>query len=473
MHVAPIVLIKNMPQDATTLKSFFIEDYNLQKLPKGAIPSINDFVKNLHFMADIDISVITKLTKPKKSIDYFIGRLNCYTGTKNDIWTRIENDDIPLLSQIDMVRNLADYYRKKVNNNKKKDKEREAVIYLKTIQLIKLYLKNTESFKQRIKYAKYAIERESYKNLFATLKGTWKEIKPKEVGPNFIIEIPDTNKISNGERDIIVFLAMLQQAKNSLTKSNNILIIDEIFDYLDDANLIAAQYYLTNFIKENTAKNHNIFPIILSHLNPDYFKSYAFEDMKVYYLNPHNKTKFSRKMEKLLDIRETLMRNAKKNQTETDLISKYMLHFYNDYSHNMAETFGNIEELKPWENINKFKIHCKEETEKYIDKQAYDPVAVCVWLRECIEKYIYDQLPEENKSKFLEQHKTSKKIEFAKENNIKVTETFSLLALIYNAALHNVDKKSKIDPHETLYSRLENNTIRTMIKNTLDFCQTK
>lgn len=35
-----------------------------------------------------------------------------------------------------------------------------------------------------------------------------------------------------------------------LTKLDNILIIDEVFDYLDDANLMAVQYYITQMIKE-------------------------------------------------------------------------------------------------------------------------------------------------------------------------------------------------------------------------------
>lgn len=41
---------------------------------------------------------------------------------------------------------------------------------------------------------------------------------------------------------------------------------------------------------------------------------------------------------------------------------------------------------------------------------------------------------------------------------------FSLLGLIYNDNLH-VENKSKIDCRETLYSRLENDTIREMIRN--------
>ena len=34
-----------------------------------------------------------------------------------------------------------------------------------------------------------------------------------------------------------------------MTKDNNILIIDEVFDYLDDANIMAAQFYITDLIK--------------------------------------------------------------------------------------------------------------------------------------------------------------------------------------------------------------------------------
>jgi hypothetical protein len=85
-------------------------------------------------------------------------------------------------------------------------------------------------------------------------------------------------------------------------------------------------------------------------------------------------------------------------------------------------------------------------------------------LRECIEKYLYDNLPQEKKLSFLEEHGTSKKIEFAEENAVDYPETFSMLGLIYNDYLH-MDNKSNIDCRETLYSRLENNTIREMIRN--------
>ncbi len=455
MHVAPIVLIKNIPQNIV-LHNTFIADNNLQALVRGAIPSIDGLLKNNHFLEKIDTSIIKPLIRPLQQINDFIERLREYTGKKVDIWEKIEDDDIPLLSGISMVSNLVDYCREYSQGDS------EAVVYLKVIQLIKLYLKDKNSFENSIKYAKYVLERDSYKLLFSSLKDTWKNVRPNEVGRNLVIEIPNTNKLSNGERDIIVFLAMLQQARNTLIKQNNILIIDEVFDYLDDANLIAAQYYITDFIDEIKSKGCNIFPIILSHLNPNYFKSYAFKDLKVYYLNPH-KPMYSVKMEKLLNRRCTLMQEDKKNGTQNDLISKYMLHFHDDYSQDMTKTLDGKAELMSWKDINVFKLYCKKETMKYLQEEDFDSVAVCVWLRECIEKYIYGRLSDADKPLLFDKHGTNNKIEFAEEKNIDCPDVFSLLGLVYNDNLHT-DKKSKIDSRETLYSRLENNTIREMIR---------
>ncbi len=100
----------------------------------------------------------------------------------------------------------------------------------------------------------------------------------------------------------------------------------------------------------------------------------------------------------------------------------------------------------------------------YINQNDYDSIAVCVWLRECIEKYLYDNLPEDKKEQYLNEHGTTNKILYAEELGIFWPETFNLLGLIYNDYLHT-DNKSKTDSRETFYSRLENNTIREMIKN--------
>jgi len=458
MQVPQIVLIDNIPQNEV-LNNSFIDDNNLKTLTLGTIPNINELINDNKFLTGFDFSSIRPLSRLIKPINDFINRLRSDTGRKADIWNRIQHDDIPKLIRLEMVNKLMNYYKSFTNECN------DAIALLAAIQIIQLYLNKQTSFDKKIKYAKYIIERDNYKVLFANLKKTWKNILPKEDSGKFVIEINDTTKLSNGERDIIVFLAMLQQANNTLQKDNNILIIDEIFDYLDDANLIAAQYYITNFIKSLKDNGKHIFPIILSHLSPSYFKSFAFKDLKVYYLDNHTPM-YSSKMEKLLNKRAELEQYDKQHLTFTDLISKYMLHYHYDYSVDMSPAFGTVSELYPWKHVSDFKKYCSDETNKYLDGNNYDSVAICVCLREHIEKYIYDKLPtDELKKKLVDEiHGTKDKIAFAEGNGIECPEIFSLLGLIYNEYLHTKNNKSLIDSRETLYSRLSNNTIREMIR---------
>ena len=80
-----------------------------------------------------------------------------------------------------------------------------------------------------------------------------------------------------------------------------------------------------SFFIKNDKKN--IFPIILTHLNPDFYKTYAFRKLKVYYLNELPLPQESEKMIDLLKKRDDIEKNG-----GDDVISRYMLHFHNDYS---------------------------------------------------------------------------------------------------------------------------------------------
>lgn len=53
--------------------------------------------------------------------------------------------------------------------------------------------------------------------------------------------------ISNGQRDILTFISRLMECHYKESKAC-ILVIDEFFDYLDDANLVAFQYYISTLI---------------------------------------------------------------------------------------------------------------------------------------------------------------------------------------------------------------------------------
>ena len=253
---------------------------------------------------------------------------------------------------------------------------------------------------------------------------------------------------------------MLQKAKSAFIKQDNILVIDEVLDYLDDANLIAAQHYINCFIKELKDEGKNIYPIILSHINPIYFRTFAFRNMKVYYLNPLQYPNASDNMIKLVRKRDEL--EKANNKANADLISKYMLHYHPDYTKNMADIIGMNN--PNWNDIPTFKAYCLRQIYEYLNGNSYDSLAVCVAIREMIEKYCYYKLENEEHKKFFLDNSfgTERKIDYVETFNIVLPETFSLLGLVYNDPLHP-NNKNNIDLRQTLYSRLENNTIKGMI----------
>lgn len=81
-------------------------------------------------------------------------------------------------------------------------------------------------------------------------------------GGKLVLEFPKANQISNGERGVLCFVGKLFESRSKLRKDRAILVIDEIFDYLDDANLIAAQYFLTKFINDFKGQGKELFLIL-------------------------------------------------------------------------------------------------------------------------------------------------------------------------------------------------------------------
>ena len=245
------------------------------------------------------------------------------------------------------------------------------------------------------------------------------------------------------------FIALLKQAEIKLTKQSSILIVDEIFDYLDDANLITAQYYVTQLIKKFNNSDKKFYPIILTHLNPYYFKNFTFSKQKIFFLdqkeaaiNPH--------------FRKILIKRD--NPLIKDNLSRHHLHF-EPTSINIRPEFETLN-LKPtWGDSSVFETYIDDEFKKYIEKETvYDPFAVCCAVRKKIEEWVYNQLDDaEFKEEFIETHKTPKKLDYADSKGVTIPETYYLLGVIYNDGLHWKDNESAIA------GKLEHLTIRKMI----------
>lgn len=461
MSIEPIVLEK-IPKKVS-MSYDFGANFNVD-LKKGVVPSVNNLLKNNKFLSSFPIealgnSIATTLKKAMEAVD----KIKSYDMSKKkvaDIKIEIEYKVLPILKRQTKIQVIVDLIKKFLPS------ETELNKYLMAMQIFLLYEQNKASFKDAREYARYNLRREEYKDKFNSLNKTWQDIKPKEQGGYLIVDIPNVTFLSNGERDIIVFIAMLEKARQSMKKETNILIIDEVFDYLDDANLVAAQYYVTQFIHTMKSEGRKLFPIILTHLNPDFYKNYAFSDLKVYYLKPLPKPDISNLMLQLLRKRKDL-----NESNSEDVISKYMLHYFNDYKQDLSSVLNKEQINAGWNDISKFKEFCMRNYVKYVANEDFCPIAVCVVLREWIESYCYKNLLDDKKEEFLEKKKTKNKMNYAQDNGVDVPETFRLLGLIYNNPLHVTGDGYIL--RQTLFSRLQNNTIRSMIKHVEDLCSKK
>lgn len=365
-------------------------------------------------------------------------------GTKNELLAWIAENELDFLSNtpnLSVIAELLASFDLGFDNI--------AENYLSAIQIANDYNSNTQIFKSAVKRKEYELEKENYKKLFENFNASWKSFEPKETNGSLIIEIPQTYHISNGQRDVMCFIALLKQAEIKLTNPNSILIIDEIFDYLDDANLITVQYYITQLIKKYRDNDRKFFPIILTHLDPYYFKSFAFSKQKVFFLEK-KEAKINQHFKKILINRNNPL--IKSN------LSKYHLH-YEPISINIRPDFETLN-LKPtWGDSSAFDAYVFKEFEKYISKKnIYDPFAVCCAVRKKIETVIYGKLENEDfKKEFLDTHKTPNKLNYADSKGIVIPETFYLLGIIYNDGMHWKDNESAIA------GKLENLTIRKMI----------
>lgn len=320
--------------------------------------------------------------------------------------------------------------------------------------LCEIYSDDKNNFKNMIKYQIYKQKIEMYINQIKYLDKTWSNIKIDEDKQQLKLLFPKANKISNGQRDIWILITELIKLQLLPQNKNTILIIDEVFDYLDDANLITVQYFITKLINQYKANNIKLYPVILTHLDPCYFKSYVFNDNKVWYLkDDYDNININNDIKSLLKKRNN-------DKTQKSDIEKYCLHYHPDeYS---LKDF-NLKNTELLTNTNLYYL-CDKELNNYLNNNPYCPLSVCLSLRVMIEKYVFSLLKtEEEKVIFIETHKTKSKIECFSEQ-IKNIDIILMLGLIYNKGLHWTNSHNEYNTNIIpILNNLSNNNIRMMI----------
>ncbi len=448
LETPPFTLVKTIPDKVQFQYSIKIQKDNFGRNSK-ILSNISGLYKNKKLIYELNKfhSTLGRISgqRVQQRIGEFIIRVNSQNGTREDLLTWIEDNELETLNTIpnlfEIVELLKSFDLGFTNISEH---------YLSAIQIACAFNENQNIFKSATKWSNYELEKEAYKNLFKDFNSSWKSFEPKEKNGSLIIEIPQACHISNGERDIMCFIALLKQAEMKLSKQRSILIIDEIFDYLDDANLIAAQYYVTKLIKKFKNNGKMFFPIILTHLNPYHFKNYTFSKQKIFFLEK-KEAAISPHFRKILINRD--------DQLIKDNLSRHHLHF-NPTPINIRPDFETLN-LKPtWGDSSIFETYINDEFRKYSNNESiYDPFAVCCAVRKKIEEFVYNKLENEDfKEEFIEATNTTpNKLDYADSKGVIIPETYYLLGIIYNDGLHWKDNESAIA------GKLEHLTIRKMI----------
>jgi len=402
------------------------------------------------FSKTINYGEFTKVRTYKKLLQPIKDRINNQGGTSSQIKKWIQREELTNLVNIEPLQQLV-----------------ELITRVLTVDIVDSYLLATQlgelstsqTFKKALEYKLYLREKQFFNDLLSSINTTRHTITVQEKRKSsnspkkkLIISFPGAHNMSNGQRDILSFIAQIQKARREFRKSHCILVIDEVFDYLDDANLVAFQYYITKLIEEFKEQDRFLYPMLLTHLDPAYFHHFSFNKHKlqIRYL-AKDLTRTSSVFLKLVKHREEI--------TIKDTISKYHFHYYPEEG-NIESELQSLGLRKAWGKSYRFYEIINNEVVKYLAGEEYDPIAVLLAVRIHIEKCAYDQLNGTQQDHFLCIHKTKSKLEYCEENGISIPETHYLLGLIYNDDLH---WRQHRDYETPLFSKLENMTIKKMI----------
>lgn len=420
------------------------------------LPNISSLLRDNAFLSQLD-DIYSDLDKQsakmrQENINGIIQIINALNGTIENIKANFEEKSLSELNKDSSYRNIVELI-----NRHKNIKGLELFLYFYQIQ--KIYLSDKPMVKAKVQRAKYELFKQSFDNNLAIIGKTWRNIHTMEHNGSLVIKMPNATNISYGQRDVLTLSIELLKIKSEIKEGCKlILIIDEVFDYLDPVNMTIVQYYFSQLANEYE-KRCTLYPIIMTHLSPTFFNNYTFSPkrMNIIYLQKDY-------IQPNSNVKKLLSKRVEK--TIADDVSKFLLH-YNEGEINQRENFKQLRLAETWGEGTTFLEHLINEINKYLRKEAdYDPYSVCIALRIKIEKIVYEKLPTEDKKKeFIQTHKTKAKLEFAENILGELLDIYFILGIIYNDAGHLKDENSE----KPVVYRLNNLIIQNMISEIFEY----
>lgn len=403
------------------------------------------------------IDSIDKL-KQKKSTDFFgeiIHTVKGLDGTKASISDKVAG---AYAQKVDELPHLKAVFEVVIKHGNEKNTWLDCAIICYI--LMDLSESDKRNLKKWLQYAVYSRRLQSLKDFIGDINGAWVTAEVKETKGRVLVSFPDASSLSNGQRDLLYFGCNLLRTRETTSKKPCILLIDEVFDYLDDANIVVAQYFLSKLIDAYREERRQIYICLLTHLDPLYFKGYALKRQQTIYLGDATQ-KISETMRKVIAHRDDTCWAAD--------LSRHFLH-YHPTDRDISDIFNTKYGLpKKHGRSHGFYEFLKEEWDKCLaGGGSYDPFAVCAYVRVQIERCTYSKIQSQpQREKFLlEFNGTGNKLEFAESIGVPVPEACLLLGVVYNDALH---RKGAIDQSSTIALKLRNLGLQSMMKQAISW----
>nr|WP_314899657.1 hypothetical protein [uncultured Deefgea sp.] len=455
--IEPIVLAESIPKRPANS----ISTANFKEIFRGSgkiLPNIQSFLENDLLLSNLlSLPAIERFSKKTiwKKINPIIDDIKTQTGTATQIIAWVETNKLTELKAIPELAEIANLLADVSSLS-------EVEIYLVAYQFAKAYELDAKTLDDYRAWRAYLSGKKRSEELLKSVNSNpaWIAVSMKETQGKLIAEFPEATKMSNGQRDLLSFVAQLMKAEFELSGARAILIIDEVFDYLDECNLLAAQFYISKFVERFKSDGAEIFPILLTHLDPNVFIHSALglgkKDIRKVHL-----------LDKASDLsRKVGIAAMVKQRDDPHLqpyIGKYFFHFHPENCD--QEVLFAAKGLKgTWGKSHNFYSYVFAEFKKYRSGNGTaDFVAACVAARIAIEKHAFDQLHDvEQKERFTEEFNkgTSEKLDFIEQIGGKVPDSHRLLGLLYNDILHH---KDNFDYISAIVSKMKNPAIRGMM----------
>lgn len=452
--------------------SYKCTEYKAEFGPNGKLlKSIKDYIDDSNFMSSCSelYGIFDKFKQRRtyKLIDDLVNQINLQSGTSQEIQKTL-NDKC--FKELDCCKEYHTFQKLLTTKDTSLNKLDSFLVFF---QLLQYYSKCKKEFKSICEFSSYVKLKRSVRREIDFLNTSGAEVALREEDGKLRVIFPNADRLSNGQRDVLTFVTQLIHFK-AIKKDtwNYILVIDEVFDYLDDANIVAAQYYLSKILKED---DYRTYILLMTHLNPFTFRSYLMNKNVLNFVYLHSSIPESKPATK----RFIAWRDEQKKSNK-DIYITLCAHFfhYNPTSFDLTQKVD-VERLqnfkKTWLSSDVYRAMLIDEMNIYLSrKNNYDPYAVACALRIMIEKKLYLKLrTKDQQTQFIETETTSSKMALCEDFGVKISDAYGIVNAIQNEAHHlqytnDENRNCHVQEKSAVYM-LQHNVIHHIIEQIFEY----